>query len=88
MKSGVFWLIGDNLLCYPFDGSIEDEKLIRQVSEYIKTHEGSAKVIDEMEFRLADLEEGLTKLVENDITLDEMKRILSEAKDKYGVKLL
>lgn len=24
MKRGVFWLIDDKLLCYPFDGSIED----------------------------------------------------------------
>ncbi|WP_295093468.1 hypothetical protein [Ruminococcus sp.] len=71
-----------------YEGELpEDEKLIRQVSEYIKTHEGSAKVIEEMEFRLADFEEGLTRLVENDITLDEMKRILSESKDKYDVKL-
>ena len=65
-----------------YEGKLpEDEKLIEQVSEYIKTHKGAAEVIDEMNSRLSDFEEGLTKLVENEITLDEMKRILSEAKE-------
>lgn len=72
-----------------YEGELpEDDKLIGQVSEYIKTHEGAAEVIDEMHSRLKDFEEGLTKLVENEITLDEMKRILSEAKEEYGIKLL
>ena len=71
-----------------YEGELpEEEKLIGQVSEYIKTHEGVAEVIDEMHFHLADLEDGLKKLVENEITLDEMKRILSEAKEEYGIKL-
>ncbi len=71
-----------------YEGELpEDDKLIGQVSKYIKTHEGSAAVIDEMHTRLEDFEEGLTRLVENNITLEEMKRVLSEAGDRYGIKL-